>query len=138
MPSSPIPPGVETRELDALVAEKVMGYVWERFPEDGYSLMRVPGTNWCAVEHYDGEPPHYASLPDYSTDIAAAWLVVERMAELKPHPWAVTLMNWRYYGDRSYSATFRSPQLHAAPVEAHAESPAEAICRAALQALESR
>lgn len=46
------------RELDALVAEKVMG--------------------WTEVCGYEGEYKGYWKiLPKYSTDIAAAWAVVE-------------------------------------------------------------
>jgi hypothetical protein len=43
------------RELDALIAEKVMGFAWEIFPDDRYAIMRVPGTNWCAADHSYGD-----------------------------------------------------------------------------------
>lgn len=56
------------RELDLLIAEKVMGY--------------DPIENMV----YDAQPPisvvpPWRPLPYYSTDIAAAWEVVEKMRE---------------------------------------------------------
>ena len=49
-------------ELDALVAEKVMGL----------------GNDWCL--HVGVHPPCGSPCPiDYSTDIAAAWQVVEKI-----------------------------------------------------------
>jgi hypothetical protein len=71
------------RELDALIAEKVMGFAWEIFPDDRYAIMRVPGTNWCAADHsYGDDGTRYTEfLPAYSTDLAAAWLVVEKIRD---------------------------------------------------------
>jgi hypothetical protein len=46
------------RELDALIAEKVMGLFTNGEPDFGYT---------------------YETIPPYSTDIAAAWEVVEKM-----------------------------------------------------------
>lgn len=76
-----------SRELDALVAERVMGTVWDD------KRCRVCG--WPIVP--SSEPGCWASncsmrpLPErradehrpYSTDIAAAWEVVEKMRTLK-------------------------------------------------------
>ena len=53
------------RELDILVAEKVMGFKIKRKTIDCEYL----------VEHSQGS----ARLPDYSTDIAAAWEVMEKL-----------------------------------------------------------
>lgn len=59
------------RELDALVAEKVMGWRKRETPPGGHiwidkdNLAYVPG-----------------ELPRYSTDIAAAWEVVEKLNNL--------------------------------------------------------
>ncbi len=53
------------RELDALVAEKVMGY------ETVYS-----GANYYVERTY-------SPVPLYSTDISAAWEVVEKLACMK-------------------------------------------------------
>jgi hypothetical protein len=56
-------------ELDALVAEQVMG--WKHFPKPfGY-----PGT-W---ERPDGSTEYGLLPPHYSTDIKSAWEIVEKM-----------------------------------------------------------
>ena len=59
------------RPLDALIADKVM-----RLYVDAHVMYAAhcPDTNCC-----DGEP-----IPEYSTDIAAAWLVVETL-QSGPH-----------------------------------------------------
>ena len=62
------------RELDALVAEKVMGLTHEAPVCNGYSCLEEMHDSGCSVGmanfHY---PAHY------STDISAAWQVVEKM-----------------------------------------------------------
>lgn len=63
------------REIDALVAEKVMG--WQKEPmhladDEGNSLVRWFGPN---------RQLHLGLLPEFSTDIAVAWLVVEKMRD---------------------------------------------------------
>lgn len=74
------------RELDALIAERVMGYVWRRFdypPAGGGYKYGKPwkwlstATNGADVE--GGEERYIDNVRAYSTDIAAAWLVVEQM-----------------------------------------------------------
>lgn len=55
------------RELDAVVAEKVMG--WKKTPVDNYPWQMLPP---------DATELKVKSCPRYSTDIAAAWQVVER------------------------------------------------------------
>jgi hypothetical protein len=77
-PASPAPPKGPRmspgRELDALVAERVMGWRFHgKFTED-------PNLNcdrW-AVDP-DGHERFYWEVPDYSTKIAAAWAVVEKI-----------------------------------------------------------
>lgn len=57
------------RELDALIAEKVMGlHSWVRRNEDD------PGCSICGK----GENTGHRSYPYYSTDIAAAWEVLDK------------------------------------------------------------
>ena len=123
------------RELDALVAEKVMGLEpcdkWELFRHGGLS-----GPEWihdvCQEDHtcYPKENPSA-----YSTDIAAAWKVVERLCELpsvgiiiKAYP------KWNEKHERNflyeYVATF--PDLG---LQAVADTAPLAICRAALKAI---
>lgn len=60
------------RELDALVAEKVMGWTW-----DENTAWSPTGSRNARVA--DGDLWWW--LPPYSTDIAAAWEVVERIRE---------------------------------------------------------
>ena len=79
------------RELDALVAERVMGATcrsgrdllredklrWEHVLEDPVGEDTLWDWRHCAFEEYpDGRIRFH---PEYSTDIAAAWEVVERM-----------------------------------------------------------
>ena len=62
------------RELDALVAEKVMGF--------RHCLVIPLGPH--ATPTLMGSPPNATGrnkVPEYSGDIAAAWLVVEKMRE---------------------------------------------------------
>ena len=61
------------RELDALVAEKVMGWTW-----DGKTAWSPTGSRLWMVRK---DP--YWWLPYYSTDIAAAWEVVEKLVLLE-------------------------------------------------------
>lgn len=61
------------RELDALIAEKVMAWVVS-YQGTKDMFMRDP-----TIDEDDlGQSPLYA-VPPYSTDIAAAWEVVEKM-----------------------------------------------------------
>ena len=69
MDTDQVPAG---RELDALVAEKVMG--WTRI----HRLNQVG--DFCGVPP-QGAPPYI--LPCHSTDIAAAWKVVEKLHRLQ-------------------------------------------------------
>lgn len=59
------------RELDALVAERVMGWRVKGFAP-GHGLRPLPPDSvTCLTAH---------TIPRFSTDIAAAWKVVERVA----------------------------------------------------------
>lgn len=107
------------RELDALIAEKVMG--WTR-----------KGEGWC--------PPGWEStfmLSAYSTDIAAAWQVVEHFDRSK---WCFDLEAFDAAGEDAWGARFVSwEQLHPVfrgyePREYAATAPL-AICKAALNAV---
>lgn len=74
------------KELDTLVAEKVMGHPMPDFiPEDALDLYLAGSPihydSWTCVCRYDeGDVPKW--IPDpYSTDISAAWQVVEKVTE---------------------------------------------------------
>lgn len=60
------------RERDALVAERVMG--WVDFWPDGTTDMAYPPN-----EQVMGIEAERAPIPHYSTDIAAAWQVAEKL-----------------------------------------------------------
>lgn len=64
------------RELDALVAEKVMEWIFHPM-----QLMGMPPTMSKEFWTYrDGESIHHVyDLPPYSTSIAAAWEVLEKL-----------------------------------------------------------
>jgi hypothetical protein len=102
------------RELDAAVAEKVMGWTAERKP--GLPHMWIP-------------PGHFISGWRPSTDIATAWQVEERIAELGLideyclHLNAIANAHWEG-GERQPQ---RWQLVHALP---------EDRCRAALKAVE--
>lgn len=69
-----------SRELDALVAEKVMGfYLHKRRDEwnDGDPYFYVTYPNFDG--HGSDELIH--KIPNYSTDISAAWKVIEKVQE---------------------------------------------------------
>lgn len=61
------------RECDALVAEKVMGYTLSDLSLPAYPKYKLFDIESGEFSGYVKEVPHY------STDIAAAWEVVERM-----------------------------------------------------------
>jgi hypothetical protein len=63
------------REMDALVAENVMG--WKP-----HKVISCPfNKEGCLVYHYEGDwRPNWKDIvPNYSTDIKDAWKVVEKM-----------------------------------------------------------
>jgi hypothetical protein len=57
------------RDMDALVAEKLMG--WKYHPK------------WNVFTSPNGLENDGSTIPNYSTDIAAAWKVVEKMTKIK-------------------------------------------------------
>ena len=77
------------RELDALIAEKVMGHSVIRKGESftGFPLLLHSSGDWdTGIAQEDiwqiGERVYSPfSLPHYSTQIADAWLVVEKLQE---------------------------------------------------------
>lgn len=90
------------RELDALVAEVVMGYVWRcpkwtrntaHWPEPLKALM-PPDNTWTDYEALRGNEVEAADfdreVPKFSTNIAAAWTVWDKLA--KEHSWELA---WR-------------------------------------------
>ena len=124
---------MDSRELDALVAEKVMGSEWWIHIESDARFI-APGGEWVSHLHpkkASGKEPvdwdvinRACDLPRYSTDISAAWQVVEKLAspfQLEKDP------------DGEISCRIRL-KTEWGPL-AHADNPALAICLAALKAL---
>jgi hypothetical protein len=71
-----------SRELDALVAEKVMGLEWAAFYTSSAYGAWYSKTNLGPRTKEKGQLPRpdFDSLPAYSNDISAAWEVVEKIA----------------------------------------------------------
>lgn len=121
------------RELDALVAEKVMG--WR--PMQGGVSMEIgeKGDLWedGSRKWYgkDGDPRPMRLLPSpkFSTDIASAWLVVE-----KTDPVFSWVLSRAQDGDYDVSMTFHATDYEIV-YEATADTAPLAICRAALKAV---
>ena len=61
------------REMDALIAEKVFG--WAELWTDGKEYMMYPPWEQNMGVGYDERYP----VPHYSTDIAHAWEVIEKL-----------------------------------------------------------
>jgi len=112
---------LEGRELDAAVAEHVMGWTNVIYSDITAAPKGV---------RPDGLPD---AVPHYSEDIAAAWQVVERL----------TAMGYQFelafvprYEPEPWLALFFVPPRRPAPASsAFAATAAEAICRAALLAV---
>ena len=118
------------RELDALVAEKVMGFAKvvrdydKRHNTEGLrSFVYDTAFAWFGKE-----------TPRYSTDIAAAWLVVEHMG---PIPFSLRFQPadaWRAGGGEVYCYAHWTCWFEGGK-EIDADTAALAICRAALLAV---
>jgi hypothetical protein len=112
------------RELDALVAEKVM----ELKVDYEFSDVLEPRVPFL-VDKYD----EWGYLPNYSTDIAAAWEVVEF---LRRKFWSTNIVCWDYSVKWVVTCEYRTG--HGEPKKtlyADADTAPLAICRAALLAV---
>lgn len=103
-------------ELDRLIGEKVMGWkVLSHWDADG-TIKHLIDENQCEVI-----PPEFKK---YSTDISAAWEVVEKVSSMPSMDFELNR-----YADMDYGCTFAS--WHS---ESTAQSAPFAICLAALEA----
>jgi len=122
------------REMDALVAEKVMN--WTLVP-DKFKVPVMGGLGYNE-NHGDPVPVYYAGEKfidfawkfRFSDDIRAAWLVVEKLGDMSVHHfYDPTLEEWFYH------VAWRSPD----GIEHHCSEEANtaplAICLAALRAV---
>lgn len=124
-------------ELDVLVAQKVMGFEIMRSAlqtRDGFPTYRHrhPERDWDWME---------MAVPQFSTEIAAAWLLVEKLKEIDR---AMAVCDRSYgsikiEGDRPWEAGFINGQKLAHDpgqfVQAFGPTAPLAICRAALKAV---
>lgn len=112
------------REMDALVAEKVMGLTILRadgYEARGLDLKKFP-------DGWDYKFKDGVVLPAYSTDIAAAFEVVQQIISTKNCGCDLSCTN--HYPD-IYGAMVMFPGILRGPV--FGDTFAEAICRAALK-----
>lgn len=104
------------REVDALVAEKVMG-IRVTFEQGDYWPPARPG------ENFSTQP-----IRAYSTNIAAAWEVVENLNDFGS-------FNLKRTGPAGWIARLRDWRATPTTIEASAPSAPHAICLAALKAV---
>lgn len=108
------------RELDAEVAERVMGWRVERQRGNSPWLVKRPDHEWSRIEQHA-----------FSTDIAAAWQVVEKM---QADGWGHKHLTHSQYAESpSVEWTFMQPGKGIRSiVKAEAMTAPLAICLAAL------
>ena len=108
------------RELNALVAEKVMGWGIIHH-NNGAVYATIPGSiEWYAIHWADGRDDDWSP----STDIAVAWLVLERVAE----SWLPCVMHDAIQWVVEFDSITGNHT-------AYADTAPLAICRAALMAV---
>lgn len=121
------------RELDALIAQHVMGWIGVN-AENGTGYPPTANLNpyqeGLDFQAYERARNSYDFIPEYSTDISAAWEVVEKLKVLTEH-------NGKLFSSRdpwlsfarilsSYDSSFGETLWHMNPKE---------ICLAALKAV---
>lgn len=112
------------REMDALVAEKVFGWV-----RGSDFLVPPPGDHrwtWAARWDEDGLP-HW--LPDYSTNVSAAWKITEKIGRTWDIHWNDSACEWFVNLDHN-KVVYEACEFNASDFDV-----AVAICRAALKAV---
>ena len=133
------------RELDALIAEKVMGrtsHIWS----EHFALQKTVYCTICGTTKGKGKEDPYPfcqkdDIPHYSTQIADAWLVVEK---LRKDGFYICLMNdghdgqvWLSMHSENEGTWDKGGQSDRLVAEIdYVESAPLAICLAALKAIE--
>ena len=123
------------REMDALVAEFVMEWLPNPGPAKispirGFFRQGKKHLEWMSMEDVDSMSPEDKIVPHFSTDIAAAWLVVEKITD--PHQMTQEMMQnmvntkFGYWWDQANLWAMTALEA------------AEAICRVALLAVIGR
>lgn len=120
------------RELDALVAEKVMRFD-HKHKINGCEDCWYDVCEYCGLEfHCEDTSGYCEGYPHYSTDIAAAWQILARLRELGfKYISVVSLSNgWQCWGDKAMTLNSVPPD-----VSVNADTAPLAICLAALKAV---
>lgn len=111
------------RELDALVAERVMGWMSVGL-RARYGMLAA---DWRGHDPLSRVGPEFeCAVPHYSTDIAAAWQVVEKVQASGHRVCLYRQWNGQYH---CVFGTAFAPNF---PGERHADTAPLAICLAAL------
>lgn len=132
------------RELDALVAEKVMGVCLHDLQSKPSVYMQMKEKNgphdWtmfeCAKCHSRFMDKFIPYLPNYSTSIADAWAVVEKMGRWNGFEFMIQTQDPEYckakYEAGWYEPSYDGPESRAV---GESDSAPHAICLAALKAV---
>jgi hypothetical protein len=67
------------REMDALVAEKVLGWQWQQFKDYERLYILDSEMRRYGAMRQGGETEYTSNLREYSKDMGAAWEVVDQM-----------------------------------------------------------
>ncbi len=123
------------RELDALVAEKVMGLDVRSTHSDydpTFTSREVVAGHEALMRLTSGDPKYF--LPHYSTNMEAAWPVVEKLHE-QGH--AVSVATYSLYGCSVSEYRWQCVMAMGVRQVAHEVAPTApyAICLAALKAV---
>lgn len=114
------------RELDALIAEKVMGWKLDYEFADSIGAPTVPALR----DQYD----EWGMLPEFSTDISAAWQVVKRLADSGFNVTISRVLDWR---DKYECYLVKENWRDDERICKGADTAPLAICLAALKAVEA-
>jgi hypothetical protein len=112
------------RELDALIAEKVMGIKMPAIPINGATYQE-----WAAISKASHEA---VSPPCYSTEIAAAWQVVEKIKDMVKGTDGTFKIQWC---EPVWICYWDHEDFLSNPGYAQADTAPHAICLAALKAV---
>lgn len=125
------------RALDAMIAEKVMGFAWEPIAENEIAppdcTHRLRNGAGFIAERYRQRPVVlFGGIRPFSTDIAAAFSVVEAM-KAKGYRWRIG--TGAENESPTYAAFWNPEHTFAETYSAECSTPAFAICLAALRAI---
>lgn len=129
------------KELDALIAEKVMGWTKAEISNE-YGKILVLGNPKLKEKDWIMMPAEYNPYLPYSTDISAAWEVVEKLSKTNTmvgtrtfnnQPWQSMCLILKSLNHEAYKNDFE--QDFTQWITATGESIPHAICLAALKAV---